>query len=64
MIQKNTYHNFIIALVYFVCGIILVRLTSYILGKLHNWINKRGAKIDIISLLRSRVFPLLYFAVF
>ncbi len=64
IVQQNTYHDFILALIFFASGITLVRLTSYISGKLQKWLNKRGTKIDIIPILRSRVFPLLYFAIF
>ncbi|MFP4661271.1 MAG: mechanosensitive ion channel family protein [Halanaerobiales bacterium] len=64
MFKQNTYHDYLIALIYFIVGIAIVRILSYVFGKLHYWVKRKDVKLDLIPIIRAKIFPLLYFSVF
>ncbi|MFW6306528.1 MAG: mechanosensitive ion channel family protein [Bacillota bacterium] len=64
IVEENTHYEYITALIFFLVGIFIVKIASFLLSRVDKYIDDKNIKLDIICIIRSKIYPLLYFAVF
>lgn len=64
IIEKNTYQELIYSGVLFLAGVIVIKIISFLLGNISKWIKRIDTPVEVIRIIRGKIFPVLYYLVF